>query len=166
MPPRHDEASPHGPAVATARSAAGVIVVRGTVEHGDQRGRQLGFPTANLSLADATLVDGVWAGWMERGDGPLLPAAVSVGRRPTVYREGIRLLEAHLIDFDGDLYGERVTVWLVRHLRSQRRFDGLDALVRQLHRDVARAARWCRATDWTPPSEVRHLIDADSRLPA
>lgn len=79
-------------------------VVTGTVVPGDQRGRQLGFPTANLALApcDTHPRDGVYAGSVTCGDVVSHPAAISVGRRNTFYGDGIRLLEAHLLDFSGD----------------------------------------------------------------
>jgi riboflavin kinase/FMN adenylyltransferase len=122
-----------------------VIVVRGVVETGDQRGRTLGFPTANVALLDQDdeVGDGVWAGWVDRADGTRLPAAVSVGRRPTYYgADGHRLLEAHLLDFAGNLYDEVLTVWLVRHLREQRAFDSSEALIRALDNDIAEARAW------------------------
>jgi FAD synthase len=130
-----------------ALGAGDVVSVRGRVEHGDKRGRQLGFPTANLAIADDGLPDGVWAGWLERVDGVRLPAAISVGRRATVYLQGVRLLEAHVIGFGGDLYGEVVTVRLAHFLRDQRRFSGIDALVVQLRHDVAHAQHWCLTTE-------------------
>ena len=115
-------------------------VVSGIVAQGDQRGRQIGFPTANLALApdDLRVRDGVYAGTFT-ADGVFdHPAAVSVGRRPTIYVDGVRLLEAHLMDFSGDLYGQFASVRLVRFLRPQHRFDDLPSLIRQLERDVAK----------------------------
>ncbi|HVX17788.1 MAG TPA: bifunctional riboflavin kinase/FAD synthetase [Acidimicrobiales bacterium] len=113
--------------------------VRGVVEHGDKRGRDWGFPTANIALPDSTALpdDGVYAGWYVRPDGSVHPAALSLGRRPTVYADhGLRLLEAHLLDFDGDLYGEAAHVRFVRRLRGQERYDDIADLVAQMHRDV------------------------------
>lgn len=127
--------------------AADRLVVEGIVEVGDQRGRTLGYPTANISVThDALRRDGVWAGLVhlldEPGSQPLV-CAVSVGRRPTFYDKfGPRLLEAHLIGFRGDLYGRRVKVELRKHLRPMRAFDGVDGLVRQLSADVVRAEEW------------------------
>jgi riboflavin kinase / FMN adenylyltransferase len=118
--------------------------VRGEVAHGDKRGRELGFPTANVSLPDyiALPADGVYAGWYRRPDGVRRPAAVSLGRRPTFYEEsGLRLLEVYLLDFDGDLYGEAAQVDFVAHLRSQARFESVQALVEQMDRDVATTRR-------------------------
>ena len=114
--------------------------VRGVVAHGDKRGRELGYPTANVSLPDniALPADGVYAGWYSRPDGERRPAAISLGRRPTFYREsGLSLLEVHLLDFDGDLYGETARVEFVAHLRSQARFESAQALIEQMGRDVA-----------------------------
>ena len=114
--------------------------LRGVVEHGDARGRTIGFPTANVAVAGdmATPSDGVYAGWYVRPNGDEHVAAINIGRRPTFYDEnGLRLVEAHLLDFDDDLYGERPRVRFVRRLRDEVKFNGLDALVEQLHRDVA-----------------------------
>lgn len=112
--------------------------VRGIVAHGDQRGRELGFPTANVSVPGDILLpaDGIYAGWLQRADGTRLPAALSLGRRPTFYVEAhASLLEAHVLDFDGDLYDEHVRVTFVRHLRGEERFEHVDDLVAQMHRD-------------------------------
>jgi FAD synthase len=125
------------------------VVVRGEVELGDQRGRTLGFPTANLSIEGADLTDGVYAGWLDRGAGLHL-TAISIGGRPTFYgRDGFRLLEAHVLDFNDDLYGETVTVWMCQRIRGQRRFSSLDALVAQLTDDIGACRRW-QATGWEP----------------
>jgi riboflavin kinase/FMN adenylyltransferase len=117
--------------------------VRGVVEHGDHRGRTIGFPTANVAVPGDVMLpfDGVYAGWYERSDGSVWPAAINLGKRPTFYDEnGLRLLEAHLLDFDDDLYGERAKVRFGRWIRGEVKFPGIDALVEQLHRDV-KAAR-------------------------
>ncbi|MGK2958073.1 MAG: bifunctional riboflavin kinase/FAD synthetase [Acidimicrobiales bacterium] len=114
--------------------------LRGVVEKGDERGRELGFPTANVSVApDRCLpADGIYAGWHQRPDGTRHAAAISLGRRPTFYRDGgPLLLEAYLLDFAGDLYGETASVCFVRRLRGEEHFDSTDALVAQMHRDVA-----------------------------
>ncbi|WIV56791.1 riboflavin kinase [Amycolatopsis nalaikhensis] len=121
------------------------FVVRGTVEHGDERGRELGFPTANIALRDqsGSVGDGVWAGWVQRPGGERLPAAISVGRRPTYYgADGYRLLEAHLLDFTGDLYGETLVVWLGSHLREQQKYTSAEDLITALKNDIAAAAQW------------------------
>jgi riboflavin kinase/FMN adenylyltransferase len=121
------------------------FVVRGTVEPGDKRGRELGFPTANIALSDqaGTVGDGVWAGWVEREDGSRVAAAISVGRRPTYYgADGYRLLEAHLLDFAGDLYGETLVVWLGAHLRDQQAYASVEDLITALKNDIAAARQW------------------------
>jgi riboflavin kinase/FMN adenylyltransferase len=113
--------------------------VRGVVEHGDQRGRSIGFPTANVAVAgDVQLpADGVYGGWFVRDDGRRHRAAISVGRRPTFYEEsGLLLVEAHLLEFQGDLYGEHAEVVFDEWVRGQVRFGGVDELVAQLGRDV------------------------------
>jgi riboflavin kinase / FMN adenylyltransferase len=113
--------------------------LRGVVEHGDHRGRDLGFPTANIAVAaDIALPRlGIYAGWYVRPDGTEHPAAINVGRRPTFYAEGGPLLiEPHLLDFAGDLYGEQARVRFVQRLRDEVRFDGVDALIAQMHADV------------------------------
>jgi riboflavin kinase/FMN adenylyltransferase len=120
--------------------------VRGVVEQGDGRGgKVLGFPTANVAVpAEIQLpADGIYAGWYARPDGSTHAAAISIGRRPTFYPEGGPLmLEAYLLDFDGDLYGERAVVRFVSRLRGEERFESADALVAQMNKDVeaARAA--------------------------
>lgn len=131
-----------------------VLDVAGVVEHGDERGRLLGFPTANVAVPEHGLRDGVWAGTVQvdasrgggggaGGGGRLHVAAVSVGHRPTFYgRDGHRLLEAHLLDFTGDLYDRPVVVRLHVRLRPQRRFEGTAELVEQVHRDVAGTRAW------------------------
>jgi riboflavin kinase / FMN adenylyltransferase len=115
---------------------------RGVVVQGDQRGRLLGFPTANVEVPNRVCLpaDGVYAGRFERADGTTHPCAINLGRRPTFYEHADHsLLEAHLIDFDGDLYGEGAKVRFTNFLRSERKFDGIDALVTQLKSDVEHA---------------------------
>lgn len=116
--------------------------VRGTVQQGDQRGRELGFPTANVAVPEGMQLpaDGIYAGWYVRPDGAEHPAAISLGRRPTFYEEQpYSLLEANLLDFEGELYGERARVRFVRRLRGEERFDSAEALVAQIGRDVEQA---------------------------
>jgi riboflavin kinase / FMN adenylyltransferase len=118
--------------------------VRGVVAHGDERGRELGFPTANVSVPGDILLpaDGIYAGWFERADGTVLPTAISLGRRPTFYAEAhASLLEAHVLDFSGDLYDEAVRVRFVERLRGEVRFDAVEALVEQMRRDCDDARR-------------------------
>lgn len=111
--------------------------VEGVVVRGDQRGRKLGFPTANFLTSSHAAVpaDGVYAGWVIRG-GERLPAAASVGTNPTFSGED-RRVEAHILDFDGDLYGERLGLDLVANLRGQVKYDGVEPLIAQIKEDVA-----------------------------
>ncbi|WP_420637588.1 bifunctional riboflavin kinase/FAD synthetase [Candidatus Poriferisocius sp.] len=114
--------------------------IRGKVVLGDRRGKTIGFPTANIpvSMMMAWPADAVYAGWYTRPDGSRHMAAINIGRRPTFYQHAQEsLLEAHLLDFDGSLYGEEARVEFVELLRSEHRFDGIDSLVRQLRVDVA-----------------------------
>lgn len=120
--------------------------VRGRVEHGDGRGGpELGFPTANIDVPAGTALpaEGIYACRYERPDGESHGAAASLGRRPTFYRRvASPLLEAHLLDFAGDLYGEVARVSFVARLRDEVRFGSVDDLVVQMTADVeaARAA--------------------------
>jgi riboflavin kinase/FMN adenylyltransferase len=115
--------------------------VSGVVEIGDQRGRTLGFPTANIPLDHDQVWPalGVYAARVQAGRERHL-AAVNIGVRPTIYGpDGAPLLEAHLLDYDGDLYGNVLAIELVERLRPEQRFNGLDELVTQLRSDVALA---------------------------
>jgi riboflavin kinase/FMN adenylyltransferase len=115
---------------------------RGPVVTGDQRGRLLGFPTANVEVSNLMSLpaDGVYAGWYQRPTGVVHPCAINLGRRPTFYEHAdSSLLEAHLLDFDGDLYAEEASVRFTHFLRSERKFDGVDALIAQLAIDVGHA---------------------------
>jgi riboflavin kinase / FMN adenylyltransferase len=112
--------------------------VEGVVVHGDRRGRDLGFPTANLSTAPYTALpaDGVYAGRFVIGE-RALPAAISVGTNPT-FSGKVRTVEAYVLDVTEDFYGFPVAIDIEHRLRGQERFDDVDALIAQMHRDVAR----------------------------
>lgn len=111
--------------------------VEGVVVRGDQRGREMGFPTANLALPQFTAIpaDGVYAGWFVHGKREL-PAAVSIGTNPT-FSGRQRTVEAYVLDVDEDFYGHQVALDFVQRLRGQVRFDRVEALVEQMDRDVA-----------------------------
>ena len=116
--------------------------VRGVVVNGDKRGRSIGFPTANVEVPNAMCLpaDGVYAGHFTRENGAVYACAINLGRRPTFFEHADHsLLEAHLLDFDEDLYGEHVRVTFEHFLRSERKFDGLEAIKTQLQLDVATA---------------------------
>jgi riboflavin kinase / FMN adenylyltransferase len=118
--------------------------LRGIVQHGDKRGRRLGYPTANLVPDNALIYpgNGVYACRAAIGDGDdWWVAAVSIGVRPTFVTGRGVLVEAFLVDFDGDLYGQELRLAFLERLRGERRFDGEAELVGQMHRDVADAVR-------------------------
>jgi riboflavin kinase/FMN adenylyltransferase len=115
--------------------------LEGPVVHGDQRGRTIGYPTANLGLPPEAAVpaDGVYAGWLLRADGSRLPAAISIGTNPT-FDGTQRRVEAYVLDRDDlELYDEHVALDFVARLRETLRFDGVGPLVEQMGRDVDRS---------------------------
>ena len=116
--------------------------MRGPVVEGDRRGRQIGFPTANVAIAPEILypADGIYAGWLTRPNGESLAAAIYVGNRPTFYADAAAtVLEVHCLDWSGDLYDELVAVTFVARLRGDARFDSIDELTAQLAVDCAGA---------------------------
>ena len=130
--------------VAGAAEALGrPFVVRGVVVRGDRRGRELGFPTANVPtrVLTAAPADGVYAGWLRRLDtGERFPAAISVGTNPTFDGERERRVESYVLDRDDlELYDVEVEVSFVDRIRGMERFDGVDALIETMHKDVRRA---------------------------
>jgi riboflavin kinase / FMN adenylyltransferase len=125
-----------------ARFLGAPFQLRGTVVHGDQRGRTLGFPTANV-VPDAQLVCPGFGVYAALVDGA--PAAVSIGVRPT-FGEGLGVLvEAFLIDAEVDLYGRELRLDFLARLRGERRFDSVEELVAQMQRDVEQARAICAA---------------------
>ena len=130
--------------VAGAAEALGrAFVVRGTVVEGDKRGRELGYPTANVPIppVDAAPADGVYAGWLTRLDtGERYPAAISVGTNPTFDGERERRVESYVLDRDDlELYGVPVEVAFTERLRGMVKFDGIEALIETMRDDVRRA---------------------------
>jgi riboflavin kinase/FMN adenylyltransferase len=124
---------------AAAKLLGGPYAISGKVVRGAQLGRKLGFPTANLRLGGKTpALGGIFATRVHGVADYAMPSVSSLGMRPTV-NGSERLLEAHLFDFDGDLYGHRIEVEFVAKLRDELRFENLDALTAQMHRDAAQA---------------------------
>jgi riboflavin kinase / FMN adenylyltransferase len=123
-----------------ARFLGGPFLVEGEVVRGDGRGRELGMPTANLVPDDRLVIPGhgVYAAWAHGH-----PSAVNVGVRPTFETGRGLLVEAYLMDFDGDLYGETLRIAFVERMRGERRFESVDALVEQMKRDVEQARAIC-----------------------
>jgi riboflavin kinase/FMN adenylyltransferase len=115
--------------------------IEGLVERGDARGRELGYPTANLQMGDYQRPKyGIYAVRVTLDDGSEHPGVASLGVRPT-FDPPQELLEAHLFDFDGDLYGRRIEVALHAYIREEVRFDSLEALAAQMREDEAEARR-------------------------
>jgi riboflavin kinase/FMN adenylyltransferase len=126
-----------GDVTAAARALGRPHRLEGVVVRGDGRGREIGFPTANLLTGQYAAVpaDGVYAAWLVRGRGERLPAAVSIGTNPT-FSGRERRVEAYVLDFDGDLYGERLALDFVSRLREMRTYTGVEPLVAQIREDV------------------------------
>jgi len=113
--------------------------VRGIVERGDRRGRELGFPTANVAVPARVCLpaDGIYAGTYVDAADVEHPCAISLGRRPTFYEHADgSLLEAYLLGFDGDLYEQQAKVRFVERIRAEERFDSVDELVTRMRKDV------------------------------
>jgi len=122
-----------------ARELARPFRLEGVVVGGAGRGKDLGFPTANLRTPPRMLIPklGVYCGWLLRGD-RRLPAVMNVGINPTFEDRTEPVVEVHVLDFDEDLYGEVVEVEFTHRLRDERKFESPEALVRQMHEDVRR----------------------------
>lgn len=123
-------------------------VVRAEVVHGQERGRTLGFPTANLSptLEGFIPADGVYAGFLVV-DGVRMPAAISIGDNPTFVGVPARQVEAHVLDADLDLYGKVVEVEFVGYIRGQVKYESLETLIAQIHKDTVEVRAVLRSVD-------------------
>lgn len=148
----------HGRVSDAARCLGRMYALTARVVRGEQRGRGLGVPTVNLDPAQlqGRMVpgDGVYAGEVELRDGLRRAAAISVGSHPT-FPDGRRTVEAHLLDFDGDLYGQTVAVRFTRWLRDQRPFPSVESLRQQIRRDVEQVREWRRFEVDDPATESR-----------
>ncbi|MGR4009342.1 bifunctional riboflavin kinase/FAD synthetase [Leucobacter sp. 1207-22] len=136
------EALRDGDMEAAARMLGRTYAIRATVVHGDARGRDLGFPTANLGgvVEGKVPADGVYAGWTVI-DGERRQAAISVGNNPTFTPDAESRVEAFILDFSGDLYGKSIEVQFLQRLRGMEKYDSLDALLEQMHDDVVQTRR-------------------------
>ena len=130
----------HGGEVAEAAGLLGrPHVVYGKVVQGDQRGRTIGFPTANVQPETPLIpANGVYAVNARVAGGPRLPAVCNIGTKPT-FGQNARSLEVHVLDFEGDLYDQMLGVEFVERLRGEQAFDGVPQLVHQIGLDVVRA---------------------------
>jgi riboflavin kinase/FMN adenylyltransferase len=117
------------------------FAIEGVVQRGDARGRELGYPSANLAFGDYQRPRyGIYAVRVTLDDGSEHPGVASLGVRPT-FDPPTELLEAHLLDFDGDLYGRKIEVALHDFIRQERKFDGVESLVAEMRNDEAAARR-------------------------
>ena len=125
-----------GDVAAAARLLGRAWDVDGVVVHGAKRGRAIGIPTANIApTSDLVIAPGIYAVTLAAGGQPL-PAVASLGRNPTFVEQGGLVLEVHVLDFDGDLYDQRVRTTFESRIRDELKFDSVDALVAQIHRDI------------------------------
>lgn len=138
----------------------------GPVTRGQQRGRSIGVPTANLQISalsgQAIPAEGVYAGFVELPSGAEWPAAISVGRKPTFEHRRLSI-EAHLLDYDGDLYNQKITIRFARWLRDQQVFAGVEALKSQLQHDIHQCRTW-HAMGLTDPPDALRTIVADQSV--
>jgi len=146
------EALADGDLERTARLLGRAPSVLGRVVEGERRGRRLGFPTANLEVSwELRPVDGVYA-VLVRHDGERHGGICNIGRRPTFGAGGRTLLEVHLLEFEGDLYGHELEIVFVARLRGEQTFNGPDELKAQIARDREAAVRVLRSTQGPPPA--------------
>ena len=130
------DGDPHG----AARLLGRPFTIEGVVVHGDQLGRTIGFPTANISLEDYVRpAFGIYAARTRLADGREVAGVAYIGRRPTIVDGVDERLEVHLFDFDEDLYGQTLEVELTDLVRGDRKFDSMDAMIDQMQRDAATA---------------------------
>jgi riboflavin kinase/FMN adenylyltransferase len=153
----------------------GPFLFEGEVVEGDRRGRELGMPTANL-VPDDRLVSpghGVYAAWAHLMPNPAqpaepaasgLPAAVNVGVRPTFATGRGLLVEAHLIGFEGDIYGETLRIAFLERMRGERAFDSVEALVKQMNRDVGLAREICERSPSPKHSDRQSAHGRDTEV--
>ncbi|MBQ1228234.1 MAG: riboflavin kinase [Alistipes sp.] len=118
------------------------MIIKGVVIHGAELGRRLGFPTANLDATNIDIANGVYLSRVSFG-GRSYKAMTNIGCRPSVDGES-RLLEAHIFDYEGDLYEKQIEVELLSKLRDEQRFDSISELQEQLKRDAER----CYSMEW------------------
>lgn len=121
--------------------------LRGTVVHGEERGRQLGYPTANMLPEEDYLIPkrGVYAVWADL-DGKRVSGMMNIGMKPTFHDLYTTMVEVHFFDFSGDLYGREIRVHIVERLRDERKFNGINELLMQLKKDSVKAEQILRET--------------------
>ncbi|MES1197461.1 MAG: bifunctional riboflavin kinase/FAD synthetase [Pseudomonadota bacterium] len=136
------DALKHGDVAAAALMLGRPWAIEGEVLRGAGRGRPLGIPTANVSLGDYVRPRlGVYAARADIGDGVQHPAAINIGLNPTVAPLAEPVLEAHILDFDGDLYGRTIEVALIAFLRDEQKYGSIDAMMQQIAEDIAQTRK-------------------------
>lgn len=117
----------------------------GIVVHGNKLGRTIGFPTANIKPEEGLVVpkSGVYAAKVKLPDGEVLPSIVNIGRRPTVKRGNNTVIEAHIIGWNGDLYGKEISLRFLKRLRDEKEFESIEALKKQIQQDRVEAIKIC-----------------------
>lgn len=152
------DAITHGRVEEATRLLSRPYAVTGVVEHGDRRGTTIGFPTANINVPEEQVMPdmGVYAAAVQMPGGTRLPAIVNIGRRPTFGEGGPVKTEVHILDWTGDLYGERVSIELLHYVRSEMKFSGIDELKAQIARD-------CEATRQFLALHPEYLLNASQQ---
>ncbi|MBA3503019.1 MAG: bifunctional riboflavin kinase/FAD synthetase [Deltaproteobacteria bacterium] len=131
-----------GDVAAAARLLGRPWDIDGVVVHGAKRGRTIGIPTANIQpQSDLMLAPGIYACTLATTNGQPMPAVASLGRNPTFVEQGGLVLEVHVLDWDGDLYDQRVRATFLSRIRDELKFDSVDALIAQIHDDIAVARK-------------------------
>lgn len=136
------DALAHGDLARAERLLGRPFMISGRVAHGDKRGRELGFPTANIALQGPGAVRGIFTVRVHGLGATPRAAVASIGVRPTITDAGKPLLEVFIFDFDAPIYGRRIGVEFLHKLRDEARYETLDALTRQIRTDVAQARDW------------------------
>jgi riboflavin kinase/FMN adenylyltransferase len=121
-------------------------IVEGKVVPGKARGRSIGIPTANVAAENEIIPrKGVYAGWARLPDGTVLPAVTNIGTNPTFEKADVLSLEVHILDYSGDLYGQRLGVVFTQRLREEKRFNSVDELLEAIRDDIREARQILRA---------------------
>lgn len=117
--------------------------ITGIVREGKRMGKELGFPTANIAIPQGEEIpeNGVYVGTATLADGSVWPCVLNQGDHPTL-PEGGASIEAHLLDYEGDLYGSRIGIAYLHRLRGEKRFESVEALKQQVRRDIESTRRW------------------------
>jgi riboflavin kinase/FMN adenylyltransferase len=154
------EAITHGRMEEATALLARPYAIGGVIEHGDGRGKTIGFPTANINVPEEQVMPeiGVYACAVRMPDGTRLPAVVNIGRRPTFGDTSPVTTEVHVLDFDGDLYDKQLSIELLHYVRSEKKFSGIDELKEQIAKDCTSTREFLAANP--------QFLEAGKRQPA